>query len=113
MSTPNLGLETVPSNSLQPSVAINDALQVLDALVQLAVVDKDTATPPPTVAGDVGKRWIVAAAPTGAWAGHATHIALCTAADQWRFIVPNDGFEAVAIDENARYRFMAGAWALV
>lgn len=113
MSTPNLGLENVPSNSLQPSVAINDAFQLLDALVQLAVVDKDVAAPPTTVAGDIGKRWIVAASPTGAWVGHATHIALCTAADQWRFIVPKDGFEAVVIDENAKYRFMSGAWTII
>ena len=110
MSTPNLDLETVPSNSLQPSVAINDALQVLDALVQLAVVTVTLTAPPVTTEDDVGKRWIVAAGGTGDWASHDTHVALCTAAGLWRFIVPRDGFEGVALDENKRYRFMSGTW---
>ncbi|KRG38082.1 hypothetical protein ARC78_15805 [Stenotrophomonas pictorum JCM 9942] len=111
MTTPNLGLETVPANSLQPSVPINDALQVIDALLQLAVEDKDLSAPPATVPGDVGKRWIVGAAPTGAWGGKAGQIALCTGAGLWRFIPARAGFRAFVIDEGIDYRFSAGAWA--
>lgn len=113
MSTPNLGFETVPSNSLQPSVPINDALQLMDALIQLAVVDKDATVPPTTVAGDIGKRWIIPASATGAWAGKTNQIALCTGATLWRFIMPRDGFEAVVLDENKRYRFMSGSWTIL
>lgn len=116
MSTPNLGLELVPSNSLQPSVPLNDALQVIDALLQLAVEDKDLTVPPPTVESDSGKRWIVGATPTGAWAGKAGQIALCTGAALWRFLAPRPGWEAVVLDEGVsgtRYRFTAGAWAPV
>lgn len=113
MSTPNIGLVLVPANSLQPWTAINDALQVLDALVQLAVVDKDVAAPPTTIEADIGKRWIVAAAATGAWAGHVGEIALCTAPDLWRFLPAREGFEAWVIDEAAKYRFESGAWVAV
>lgn len=116
MSTPNIGLETVPSNSLQPSVPINDALQVIDALLQLAVEDKDLAVSPETTSVDAGRRWIVGPAATGAWAGKERNVALCTGAGLWRFLVPRPGWEAVVLDEGplgTRYRFIAGAWSAV
>lgn len=112
-NTPNLNLELVPADSFQPWVAVNDALQVIDALVQLAVVSRTLSAPPTTVSGDVGKRWIVAAAPTGAWSGHATDVALCTGADLWRFIPAREGFEAWSIADTAKYRFTGGAWVLI
>lgn len=113
MSTPNLGLETVPANSLQPSVPINDSLQLLDALVQLAVEDKDLSAPPTTVAADAGKRWIIGAGATGAWAGHDDEIALCTGAGLWRFIPPREGFRAWVIDELEDYRYTSSAWSII
>ncbi|TDB26384.1 DUF2793 domain-containing protein [Stenotrophomonas sp. ATCM1_4] len=116
MSTPNLGLELVPSNSLQPSVPINDTLQAIDALLQLAVVDKDLAAPPTTVESDSGKRWIIGPAATGAWTGKSGQVALCTGATLWRFLEPRDGWEAVVLDEGAlgtRYRYIGGAWSAV
>lgn len=113
MSTPNLGLELIPSNSLQPSVAINDALQLLDALVQLAVESRTLTVPPATTEPDIGKRWIVGAAATGAWAGHDGEIALCTGADLWRFIEPREGFEAWVIDEEEKYRYTSGDWTMI
>lgn len=112
-NTPNLGLELVPSNSFQPWVQVNDALQVLDALVQLTVQDKDAATPPTTVSGDAGKRWIIGASPTGAWAGQAGAIALCTGANLWRIIPSKDGFEAWVIDEAKKYRKQSGTWTML
>lgn len=113
MSTPNLGLQTVPANSLQPSVPINDALQLLDALVQLAIEDKDLSAPPTTVAADAGKRWIVGASATGAWAGHDDEIALCTGAGLWRFIPPREGLRAWVIDELEDYRYTSGTWSII
>ncbi|HEY8354432.1 MAG TPA: DUF2793 domain-containing protein [Methylophilaceae bacterium] len=113
MSTPNLGLELVPSNSLQPSVAINDALQLLDALVQLAVESRTLTAPPATTESDIGKRWIIGTSATGAWAGHDGEIALCTGADLWRFIEPREGFEGWDIGAGERVRYTSGAWVAV
>ncbi len=112
-TTPNLDLELVPSNSLQPSVPVNDALQVLDALVQLAVEDKDLTAPPTTTSGDAGKRWIVGSSATGDWAGHDDEIALCTGSGMWRFIPPREGFRAWVIDEAEDYRYTSGAWSVI
>lgn len=111
MSTPNLGLEQVPSNSLQPSVPVNDAFQVLDCLVQLSVEDKDLTAPPSTVSGDIGKSWIVGGSATGAWSGQDGKVALCTAADVWRFLTPKKGWKAWTRDEDATYVYTT-SWAL-
>ena len=113
MSTPNLELPLVPANSLQPSVVINEALQILDAITQLAVQDKDLAAPPATLDTDTGKVWIIAAGATGAWTGHDQDLALCTGAGLWRFIEPRTGFRGYVIDDAADYRYVAGAWTLV
>ena len=100
----------MPQNSTQPSVPYNDAMQVLDAIAQLVPVDKDLATPPTTTVADLGKTWIVAASPTGLWAGQATRIALCVGPNTWRFIVPRSGWHGFVLDENLRYRFNGTAW---
>lgn len=115
MSTPNLGMPNVPTGTLEPSVPLNDALQLLDAVVQLAVEDKDLTAPPTTVSGDAGKRWIVGGSATGAWSGHDGEIALCTGAVLWRFIAPKEGWRAVVIDEpdDPLYRYSGSAWVLV
>lgn len=108
-TTPNLGLELIPANSLQPWVAVNDALQVLDALVQLAA-ESITVTAPP--AATAGQRWIVPAGATGDWAGQEGAVALCTAPGLWRFIAPQEGFKAWVVDEAASYRYTSGSWTL-
>lgn len=112
MSTPNLGLTEVPSNIMQPSVPVNESLQALDALIFLAVQDKDLNTPPTTNGGDVGKSWIVGGSPTGAWSGHAGHVALCTAATLWRFFPPKNGWRAKVLDESNYYQHNGTSWLL-
>lgn len=112
MTTPNLDLETVPSNSLQPSVPINDSLQVLDALVRPGgiVQDKDLTTPPTTVSGDIGKTWIIPSGATGVWSGLTGQIALCTAAVTWRYFVPVEGWRAYVLDEDQDYIYSGSVW---
>lgn len=110
MSTPNISLPTVPGGATDVSVAFNQAMQIVDALLPLVIQDKDLSTPPSTTSGDVGKRWIVGASPSAAWAGQATKIALCTAAGVWQFITPPPFIQAWVIDEAVNYRFNGTAW---
>lgn len=109
-TTPNLALEQWPSGTPSGSVTVNDALQVIDAILHLSPEDKDLAAPPTTVEADKGKTWIVGASATGAWAGHDGEVALCTAADVWRFLVPNEGWRADVRDEDVAYRYSGTAW---
>lgn len=111
MSTPNLVLDEMPSNSLQPSVPFNSSMQLIDAILQLSPEDKDLTADPTTSGSDVGKTWIVGAAATGDWSGKDGQIALCTAANVWRFFPPKKGWKAYVRDEDATYVYTASAWA--
>lgn len=110
MPTPNIKLPIAPGGATDLSVAFNAAMQIIDALTPLVVQDKDLNAPPGTASGDVGRRWIVGSSPTGAWAGHAGEIALCTAANVWQFIVPPPFITAYVVDEGIDYRFDGTAW---
>ena len=83
---------------------MNANLKRLDALTQLGVKDKDLATPPGSPAN--GDRYIVAASPTGAWAGRAADVAVYFTADAaWTFYTPKRGWLAYVDDEDKFYKF--------
>jgi hypothetical protein len=107
MPTPNLGLPQLAADQAQKHVTVNEALLGLDALVQLAVLDRDLATPPGSPAQ--GARYLVAASPTGAWAGHADHIAAWLDG-AWRFFIPGAGWLAWVVDEAALLAWNGSAW---
>ncbi len=91
-STTHLGLPLIAAAQAQKHVTHNEALQVLDALVQLAVADSDR-TAPPASPGE-GDRHIVAAGATGAWSGHEGEIAAFLSGG-WVFVAPRRGFVAL------------------
>lgn len=114
MTTPNVPLSEVPQNSLQPSVPINDSLQVIDLLLRPGgiVQDKDLTTPPTTVDADEGKRWIIPAGATGVWSGKTGQIAACIGAVQWRYFTPTEGWRVYVLDEDTDYIYSGSAWIL-
>ncbi|MBV7475405.1 DUF2793 domain-containing protein [Pseudoxanthomonas sp. PXM05] len=107
MSTPNLGLELVPSGAEQQEVPVNASLQKLDAIVRPGgiVQDVGTTTPPSVVSGDIGKSWVVGAGATGDWAGHDDDIALLVGIDLWAFITPNEMWRVGNLDDGNDYVF--------
>lgn len=114
-TTPNLDLPEMAGNTFQPSVPYNEAMKRLDAIVVLVIEDMGLVTPPTTVSGDVGKRWIVPTGATGDWAGHATDIALCTAPGLWLFLDPGYAWRAWILLNNTTslnkyYRFNGTTW---
>ncbi|WP_019303607.1 DUF2793 domain-containing protein [Xanthomonas oryzae] len=92
-TTPNLGIPTMDANLLQPSIPFNTAMQLLDAVAHIVIVDTLSA-PPATSAADQGKVYLIGDAPTGAWVGRAGQLALCTAPSLWIFITPKMGWYA-------------------
>ncbi len=103
--TPNLVLPYLAANQSQKHVTVNEALRRLDALVQITVQSAALAAPPgsPTE----GQRWILPAAPTGAWAGHAGQIAAWQDG-AWAFYVPLDGWTAVDVSTDTLLLYNAG-----
>ncbi|SFS78112.1 DUF2793 domain-containing protein [Methylobacterium sp. yr668] len=107
-ATPHLGLPLIAASQAQKHVTHNEALGLLDALVQLACLDKDLAAPPPGPAE--GDRYLVAAAePGGAWAGLAGQV-VRYADGVWTGAAPRAGWLAWLIDEADLYVFDGAAW---
>ena len=107
-TTPSLALPLIAGGQAQKHVTHNEALTLLDALVQLAVIDKDRSSPPADPAE--GDRYLVATAtPTGAWAGWGGRIARYQDG-AWLSLVPNPGWLAFVADEAEIYAFAGGAW---
>lgn len=109
--TPNLALLVMDTNMLQPATAHNGAMQTLDAVAQLAV--QTTTNTPPTTSdpADLGKRWIVGASPTGAWAGQAGKVALCVGANLWAYLTPKNGWSAKDLSSGVWLDHDGTAWA--
>lgn len=105
-TTAHLGITLVEQAQASKEVTVNEALMKLDALLNTGARDKDLATPPASpAAGDV---YIVAASPTGAWAGQAGKVAYF---DQlWRFISPREGLTLWVNDEDKAYSYNGAAW---
>jgi hypothetical protein len=82
-------------------------LLTIDRVLQLGVKDRDLATPPG--APTAGDRYIVAAAPTGAWTGHAKDIAVYTGST-WAFYTPKTGWVAFIEDEAKLSAYYSSAW---
>ena len=89
MTTPNLDLPELTAAQAQPHVNLNTSLRILDAIVQLNVIDMTLAEPDTSVSE--GACYIVGDTPTGIWAGQAKKIAAYIGGD-WRFITPRAGW---------------------
>lgn len=105
--TPRFALPLLAAGQAQKEVTHNEALILIDALAQPIVESAALATPPTSPVS--GQAWLVAAAPTGAWAGHAGAIALWSEGG-WRFVAPIEGMRVVARGTGLVLRRGAAAW---
>jgi hypothetical protein len=106
-TSPLLGLPYLEAAQAQKHVTHNEALRRLDAIVQLAVIDRDLAAPPPTPLE--GDRYIVAAGASGAWAGRAGQVAAWQDG-AWAFFAPAAGWLAWVADEGMLLAYVSGGW---
>ena len=95
-STTNLLLPYLMAAQAQKHVTHNEALRLLDGLVQLSVKSRELTAPPAGPAD--GDRYIVASGATGAWAGWELNVALWTDG-AWLRLPPREGWRAWVEDE--------------
>ena len=99
--------------------AMNVNLRLLDAIIMFT-----TGTPPddtPPASPGIGDRYIIGAAPTGAWAGQANALTAWqmdeTGVAGWKFYAPQQGWLANVIASPTsplvQYVFQNGAWQVV
>lgn len=108
-SSPILALPYLMPSQAQKHVTHNEALQMLDALVQLCVQGFDAATPPASPAP--GESHALGAAPQAAWAGHAGEIAVWQG-EGWLFLAPRPGWRAWSLAEAELRVWDGSAWIL-
>jgi len=106
-STPNLVLPLIQPNQAQKHVTHNEALQVLDALVQPTVLDRTLSSPP--LEPSDGDSYIVATAGTGDWVGQDGSLAVF-ANGGWLFFAPSVGWKTYVESESVEVVFDGAAW---
>ncbi|PVA07742.1 DUF2793 domain-containing protein [Thalassorhabdomicrobium marinisediminis] len=91
----------------QKHVTHNEALRVLDAVMQLVVETFDATTPPPGPA--IGESYGLGAGATADWAGKDTHIAVWNGAS-WDFVAPQEGWVGWSKQQAGQWRYDGTAW---
>ncbi len=108
-NTPNLGMPFVQESQSQKHVTVNESLSELDALVQPAVINQTTTTPP--VSPNSGDRYIPAATATGDWLGEEGNIAYYEE-NAWKFYIPEEGWAVWDKDVGNFYIYDGAAWGI-
>lgn len=103
MSTINNNIPFVPENTTDPAAGLNQALNVIDALLQIAVLGIQNAPPGSPSEGD---RYIVSPTGTAEWAGHDNQLARWQNG-AWNFY---DARIAVNLGDSRIYSFDGTAW---
>lgn len=105
--SPRLSLPFLVAGQAQKEVMHNEALQIVDALVQPVALSADLAVPPESPG--MGACWIVAEGASGFWTGHEGAIAQWTAGG-WRFSEPSSGWRCHVVDRLAAMTHDGFAW---
>ena len=88
-NSPNLALPYIAANQAQKHVPHNDAIAMIDGILQLSIVSRGLNAPPGTFVD--GNRFLISATPTAEWLGQAGLIAFRNAG-LWQFLVPRKGW---------------------
>jgi hypothetical protein len=86
--TPRFALPFILPGQAQKELFHNEALVLVDAVLQAAVEEGPRAAPP--ASPQPGQCWIVAGAASGAWSGRDHCLAISTDGG-WRFVAPIAG----------------------
>lgn len=105
--TPILSLPLILPAQAQKHVTHNEALRLLDVLVQLAVTDRTRTTPP--VAPVEGDRHIIAPSASGVWADRDGQVA-CYWGGAWLYLIPQEGWTARIVTESLTVAWQGGEW---
>lgn len=106
-TSPNLNLPYILPAQAQKHITHNEAIKLLDSLVQLSVIDRSLTAPPTSPAP--GDRHIVAAGATGDWAGATGQIALWDGT-AWVLLAPAQGWCAWCSAEARPLVWTGSAW---
>lgn len=102
-----LSLPLIQPAQAQKHVTHNEAVRLLDLMVQLSVKARGLSNPP--VSPVLGDRYIVPAGASGAWAGQTGNIALFETGI-WQFFTPLAGWQAYVVADAAMAVYNGTTW---
>jgi hypothetical protein len=102
-----LALPYLAAAQSQKHVTHNEALRMLDALVQASVLQSGVQAPPSTP--NEGDRYLIGAAPGGEFSGHAGQLAAFDDGS-WRFFQPRPGWICFVAGGSRLLVFDGSAW---
>lgn len=102
-----LGLPMLIPGQGQKDVTHNEALAMLDMIVQPAVSSASQYSPPETAT--LGACWLIPVGATGVWAGRDSSIA-CWTNGGWRYAEASEGWAIWVVDEGVVLRRRGGEW---
>jgi len=111
---PNLGKMISAATGDNFDVDFRKLLRAFDVLLQAAVISKTLTAPPGSPVN--GDRYIVAASPTGAWAGQAKSVAVwttdnpATPSGLWEFYPPKSGWFLYNVADTTLYYYNGSTW---
>lgn len=107
---PNLNLPILAPSQAQKHVTHNEALRILDAVTQLAVLSESFDTPQPDPSE--GDRYLVSAGGQAEWAGQDGMIASYEEG-AWLFYPPRPGWRVYVIDNALLKAFDGTGWQIL
>ncbi|MBQ1202293.1 MAG: DUF2793 domain-containing protein [Loktanella sp.] len=105
--TPNLSLPFILPAQAQKHVTHNEAIELLDLIVQLTLSSVTQTTPP--AAAVEGQSWAVPAGASGGWTGQVGMIASWRGGG-WLFVAPVAGWVAWVTDQAALQVWTGADW---
>ena len=105
--TPNLAMPVMMPSQAQKHITHNEALELLDAIVQLKCESIDLTTPPQSPSE--GQCWAVPSGALGSWAGQDGKLATWRGGG-WLFLAPKDGWLMWCAADTTLYARSSGDW---
>lgn len=106
-STPHHSLPLLQASQSQKHITHNEALTLIDGLLQLSVISRSVNTPP-TSPSD-GDRYLVGDTPSAEWLNQTGNLAFYVAGS-WRYSSPQVGWFVWVEDEAVYLSYSGSAW---
>ncbi len=100
-------LPLIQPSQAQKHVTHNEALKILDLIVQMTVASRTVAVPPNSPA--LGASHIIGAGATGVWLAHVGKVTTFTGI-VWEFYPPKVGWTAYVVDEATEVVYSGAVW---
>lgn len=104
--TPNLSLPMLVQNQSGKEVTHNEALVIIDTLLNNGIIDTNQNTPPATP--NVGDTYIISSTPTDEFISHEGELAFYN--NGWRFLTPKEGLTLWSKSEDKLYTYDGSNW---